>query len=74
MATDQFAVSDQAASLDDNSLKDQKGKVRRFRKRSQARDAFILPEVWDVVSARIMADAGFELIGTSSVSIAWRKG
>ena len=63
MATDQFAVSDQAASFDENRLKEQKEKVRRFRKRLQAREAFILPEIWDVVSARVMADAGFDLIG-----------
>ena len=74
MATDQFAVSDQAASFDENRLKEQKEKVRRFRKRLQARDAFILPEIWDVVSARVMADAGFDLIGLSPDSIAWAQG
>ncbi len=74
MATDQFLVSDQAATLDDARHKEQKEKVRRFRKRLQAREAFILPEVWDVVSARVMADAGFDLIGTSAISIAWAQG
>ncbi len=74
MATDQVAISDHLASFDDNKLKDQKEKVRRFRKRLQSREAFILPEVWDVVSARIMADAGFELIGVSAVSVAWAQG
>jgi 2-methylisocitrate lyase-like PEP mutase family enzyme len=74
MATDQFLVSDQAATLDDSRLKEQKEKARRFRKRLQARDAFILPEVWDVASSRIMADAGFDLIGISSISLAWAQG
>ena len=74
MATDQFVVSDQAASFDENRLKEQKEKVRRFRKRLQARDAFILPEIWDVVSARVMADAGFDLIGVSPNSVAWAQG
>lgn len=74
MAIDPFAVSDQAGSVGESRLKDQKEKVRRFRKRLQARDAFILPEVWDVVSARVMADAGFDLIGISPVSIAWAQG
>ena len=74
MATDQFAVSDQAASFDENRLKEQKEKVRRFRKRLQAREAFILPEIWDVVSARVMADAGFDLIGVSPDSVAWAQG
>lgn len=74
MATDQSLVSDQAATLDDTRLRDQKEKARRFRKRLQAREAFILPEVWDVVSARVMADAGFELIGFSPISLAWAHG
>jgi 2-methylisocitrate lyase-like PEP mutase family enzyme len=74
MATEHIAVSDQAASFDDNRLKEQKEKVRRFRKRLHARETFILPEVWDVVSARIMADAGFDLIGISAVSVAWAQG
>jgi 2-methylisocitrate lyase-like PEP mutase family enzyme len=74
MATDQPAVFDQAASFDDNQLKDQKEKVRRFRKRLHARETFILPEVWDVISARVMADAGFDLIGISPVAIAWAQG
>ncbi len=74
MATDPFSVSDQAAGFDEKKLKDQKEKARRFRKRLQAREAFILPEVWDVVSARVMADAGFDLIGLSPVSIAWAQG
>jgi len=74
MATDQFSVPDQAASFDENKLKEQKEKVRRFRKRLQARDAFILPEIWDVMSARVMADAGFDFIGMSPDSMAWAQG
>ena len=74
MATDQFSVPDHAAGFDENKLKDQKEKVRRFRKRLQARDAFILPEIWDVMSARIMADAGFDFIGMSPDSMAWAQG
>jgi 2-methylisocitrate lyase-like PEP mutase family enzyme len=74
MAMDQVAASDQAANSDDTALKDQKEKVRRFRKRLHARETFILPEVWDVVSARIMADAGFGLIGISVASVAWAQG
>ena len=54
MATDQFAVSDQAATFDENRLKEQKEKVRRFRKRLQAREAFILPEIWDVAPTQIV--------------------
>lgn len=74
MATDQFAVIDQAASFDDQFLKDQKEKARRYRKRLHGRETFILPEIWDVVSARVIADAGFDLIGLSAQSIAWGQG
>jgi 2-methylisocitrate lyase-like PEP mutase family enzyme len=71
---DQVAVMDQSAGLDDQALKDQKEKVRRFRKRLQSRETFIMPEVWDVMSARIMADAGFDIIGISAVAMAWSQG
>ena len=74
MPTDQFSVLDQPASFDETKLKEQKEKARRFRKRLQAREAFILPEIWDVMSARVMADAGFDLIGMSPDSIAWAQG
>ncbi len=71
---EQIAVMDQTAGPDDQSLKEQKERVRRYRKRLQAREIFILPEVWDVVSARIIADAGFDMIGISSVALAWSQG
>jgi 2-methylisocitrate lyase-like PEP mutase family enzyme len=74
MSVDEVVVSDSAASLDEAHLKDQKEKARRFRKRLHARETFMLPEIWDVVSARIMADAGFDLIGISAVSMAWAHG
>ncbi len=34
----------------------------------------VLPEVWDVASARVLADSGFEVIGTSAAAIAWANG
>src|SRR5215470_18704321 len=74
MSVDDVAVSDSGASLDEAHLKDQKEKARRFRKRLHARETFMLPEIWDVVSARIMADAGFDLIVISAISMAWADG
>jgi 2-methylisocitrate lyase-like PEP mutase family enzyme len=74
MSVDEVAVSDSGAGPDEALLKDQKEKARRFRKRLHARETFMLPEIWDVVSARIMADAGFDLIGISAVSMAWADG
>jgi len=74
MATDGVAECNPPESLTEAQLKDQKEKARRFRKRLQAREMFILPEIWDVVSARVMADAGFDLIGISAVALAWTQG
>lgn len=74
MSVEQIAVADHAAGLDDQTLREQKERARRYRKRLQAREVFILPEVWDVVSARIMADAGFDIIGISPVALAWSEG
>ncbi|KAI96436.1 3-methyl-2-oxobutanoate hydroxymethyltransferase [Rhodomicrobium udaipurense JA643] len=74
MISSHVADSDHAAGIDENALRDQKEKVRRFRKRLQAREAFILPEVWDVISARVIGDAGFDIVGISPVSVAWSCG
>ncbi len=74
MAIDHGASSDQAAGFDDGHLKDQKDKARRLRKRLHSRETFIMPEVWDVASARVIADAGFDIIGISSLSVAWSEG
>jgi 2-methylisocitrate lyase-like PEP mutase family enzyme len=65
---------DNSQSADEAQLQERKEKVRRYRKRLQSRETFMLPEIWDVVSARIMADAGFDLIGISAVSMAWAEG
>ena len=73
MADDPVLGSERTAGADER-LKDQKEKVRVFRKRLHARETFILPEVWDVVSARVMGDAGFNLIGISAKAVAWAQG
>jgi 2-methylisocitrate lyase-like PEP mutase family enzyme len=36
--------------------------------------AFVIPNIWDAVSARIFEDAGFPAIATSSASMAWSLG
>jgi 2-methylisocitrate lyase-like PEP mutase family enzyme len=74
MADDQVLGSERTGGQDEQRLKDQKEKVRIFRKRLHARETFILPEVWDVVSARVMGDAGFNLIGISAKAVAWAQG
>jgi 2-methylisocitrate lyase-like PEP mutase family enzyme len=52
----------------------QKEKVRKFRRRLQTSETFVMPDVWDVASARVMADAGFEFIGISAQAIGWCLG
>jgi 2-methylisocitrate lyase-like PEP mutase family enzyme len=65
---------DQTLVMDQAVTSGQKEKIRKLRRRLQTSDTFVMPEVWDVVSARIMADAGFEFIGTSAVSVGWSLG
>ena len=60
--------------MDQVSASGQKDKIRRFRRRLQTSETFVMPEVWDVASSRVMADAGFEFIGTSAAAIAWCYG
>ncbi len=66
---DQILVMDQASTTGG-----QKEKIRKLRRRLQTGGTFVMPEVWDVASARIMADAGYEFIGTSAVAIGWCLG
>jgi len=65
---------DQTFVMDQATAGGQKEKIRKLRRRLQTGDTFVMPEVWDVASARIMADAGFEFIGTSAVAIGWCLG
>jgi 2-methylisocitrate lyase-like PEP mutase family enzyme len=65
---------DQTLVMDQGITGGQKEKIRKLRRRLQTSDTFVMPEVWDVVSARVMADAGFEFISTSAVSIGWCLG
>ncbi|MGD9867022.1 MAG: isocitrate lyase/phosphoenolpyruvate mutase family protein [Hyphomicrobiales bacterium] len=48
--------------------------ARSLRKWLARGETFVLPEVWDVASARVMVDAGFKAVGTSAASIAWAQG
>jgi 2-methylisocitrate lyase-like PEP mutase family enzyme len=68
-AMDQLVVMDQASTGGQ-----QKEKIRKLRRRLQSGGTFVMPEVWDVASSRIMADAGYEFIGTSAISIGWCLG
>jgi 2-methylisocitrate lyase-like PEP mutase family enzyme len=60
--------------MDQVSASGQKDRIRKFRRRLQTSETFVMPEIWDVVSARVMADAGYEFIGTSASAIGWCLG
>jgi 2-methylisocitrate lyase-like PEP mutase family enzyme len=53
---------------------EQRQKAEEFRKLHTEGDVLLLPNVWDVASARVIEDAGFSAIATSSAGIAFAKG
>src|SRR6202012_4742663 len=50
----------------------QKGEI--FRALHQRRGAFIIPNPWDVGSARMLAHLGFEALASTSAGFAWATG
>jgi 2-methylisocitrate lyase-like PEP mutase family enzyme len=49
-------------------------KARRFADLHQRADAFVMPNAWDAGSARLLADAGFPALATTSAGIAFARG
>lgn len=56
------------------NLDDQKAKANTFRSLHHAPKTLLLPNVWDVAGARIIEDAGFPAIATTSAGIAFSLG
>ena len=52
----------------------QADKAMRFRERHRGPGVLVLPNAWDVASARIFEDAGFAAIATTSAGIAFSLG
>ena len=48
----------------------QQEKAVRFRKLHEGTDAFVIPNPWDVLSARLLAGLGFQALATSSAAAA----
>src|ERR1041385_8063667 len=48
----------------------QQARAERFRELHQAPPILILTNAWDVASARLFEDAGFQAIGTTSAGVA----
>jgi 2-methylisocitrate lyase-like PEP mutase family enzyme len=53
---------------------EQKKKAEAFRAMHTGQGAVLLPNVWDVASARIIEEAGFQAIATTSAGIAFAQG
>src|SRR5205823_5769656 len=49
-------------------------KAEAFRALHQGPRLFVLPNAWDVATARLLEDAGFPAIATTSAGIAWALG
>lgn len=55
-------------------MEDQKAKANAFRAMHHGPNVLLLPNVWDVASARIVEEAGFGAIATSSAGVAFSLG
>jgi len=52
----------------------QREKADAFRALHQGPRLLVLPNAWDVASARLVEEAGFPAIATTSAGIAWALG
>jgi 2-methylisocitrate lyase-like PEP mutase family enzyme len=53
---------------------EQQAKFERLKALHQRGEAFVVPNPWDVGSARILASLGFEALATTSAGYAFSKG
>jgi 2-methylisocitrate lyase-like PEP mutase family enzyme len=60
--------------IPDGNLSDQITKAQRFRQLHQRDTAFIIPNPWDVGTARLLAHLGFEALATTSMGYAFSRG
>lgn len=56
------------------TMTDQKRKAEAFREMHTSGDVLVLANVWDVASARIVEDAGFPALATTSAGVAFAHG
>tara|TARA_R110000787_G_scaffold16622_20_gene50613 strand:+ start:47575 stop:48468 length:894 start_codon:yes stop_codon:yes gene_type:complete len=57
-----------------SDMSQQSDKVRHFQALHERDEAFIIPNPWDRGSARLLADAGFEALATTSAGFAFGRG
>lgn len=48
--------------------------IARFRALHERPGAFVIPNPWDIGSARMLADIGYEALATTSAGFAWSRG
>lgn len=48
--------------------------IAKFRALHERPGLFVVPNPWDIGSARLLADAGFEALATTSAGFAWSRG
>jgi 2-methylisocitrate lyase-like PEP mutase family enzyme len=60
--------------MSSGNLSEQIAKAGKFRQLHQADRAFIIPNPWDVGTARILAHLGFEALATTSMGYAFSQG
>ena len=46
----------------------------RFRELHEREQVFVMPNPWDVGSAKLLASMGFEALATTSAGLAWSLG
>jgi 2-methylisocitrate lyase-like PEP mutase family enzyme len=56
------------------SLDQQQSKAAAFRTLHDGREILLLPNIWDVASARIVEDSGYKAIATTSAGVAFTLG
>src|SRR5690242_7971265 len=56
------------------SIPELKAKAERFKAMHTGSEVLLLPNAWDVASARIIEDAGFPAVATTSAGVAFSLG
>src|SRR2546427_12568647 len=52
----------------------QRDQAETFRKLHQGPELLVLPNAWDVATARLVEEAGFPAVATTSAGVAWALG
>ena len=60
--------------MQSDKVSDQYAKAEKFRRLHQGNSAFIVPNPWDVGTARLLAHLGFEALATTSMGYAFSRG